>query len=111
MRRIWRQQSDGSLVEVTGGSRPVRRDDSALWNDRSYQDAGDPRFNSRTTHRQYMRDHGLTTADDYAGTWDRAAKDRAAFYTNAPDPARRGDVERAASMVNDGHKPHRTEEL
>src|SRR5262245_55251238 len=111
MRRIWRQQSDGSLVEVTGESRQVRRGDFALWNDRMYQDAGDPRFSSRTEHREYLRARGLTTMDDFAGSWDRAGKDRDAFYTSAPDQSRAGDVARAIEMLQSGHRPRREEEL
>lgn len=96
MKRVWRQLSDGSLVEITAGDpRPVRGNDSVLWNDRLYQDAGDPRFSSRSQHREFMRSRGLTTVDDYIETWKKAERQRAEFYTNAPDKSRAEDVVRA----------------
>ena len=54
--------------------------DGVLWNDRSYEglkatDGTD--ISSRTKHREYMRRHGLTTADDYTETWKRAEKEHA----------------------------------
>lgn len=48
-------------------------------------------INSRTKHRDYMKRHGLTTADDFKGTWERAAKERESSY----DPSRRHDIGRA----------------
>ena len=62
--------------------------DSVLWNDREYQDVGDPRFASRTAHREYMKANNLTTYDDYKDTFKQAQKQRDDFYTRAPDPTR-----------------------
>lgn len=54
---------------------------------------------SRRKHKDYMRRHGLTTADDYTETWAKAAERRAAFHTQGGDQAekkrRREAVERA----------------
>lgn len=41
-------------------------------------------FQSRRQHKQYMKDRGLTTADDYdkpGGAWDQAEKRRAAPFS------------------------------
>lgn len=55
---------------------------------------------TRSKHRAYMREHGLTTADDYRGEWAQAAQERAKV-TEGIDPARRTDIERAiAQLVN-----------
>jgi hypothetical protein len=43
-----------------------------------------------------MKRHGLTTADDFKGTWDAAAKRREAVFTGKHDrEARREAVARA----------------
>lgn len=36
---------------------------------------------SRRKHREYMKRHGLTVADDFKETWAKARKERDAFYT------------------------------
>lgn len=82
------------MVEVTG-EREVRRHDEVLWNDRSYQDANDPRFHSRKSHRDYMKREGLTTVDDFKGHFANAGKARERYYTDGHDPSRRADVARA----------------
>lgn len=99
MRTRWVQHPDTlELIpadQVTFEHERKANADSTLWNDRSYQDANDPRFASRTAHREYMRRNDLTTMDDFKGTWDRAAKERADFFTTGGDHrARREDVER-----------------
>lgn len=84
------------LIEVTDDyvAQP-RNHDAVLWNDRSY-DGIDPRFNSRTQHREFMRRTGLTTADDFKGTWDKARSERERVYKGEHDRgARREAVERA----------------
>lgn len=89
-------QINGELVEVGPGYRaPVRNHDSVLWNDRSYQDVGDPRFTSRTQHREFMKRTGLTTIDDFTQHNQREAKRRAEFYRSGADRERRTDVARA----------------
>jgi hypothetical protein len=53
---------------------------------------------TRTKHRAYMKEHGLTTADDYRGEWQRAAQARAATMSGE-DPTRREDLARAAAKL------------
>ena len=53
--------------------------DNPLAGDRSYdglraQDGTD--ISSRSKHRAYMKQHGLTTADDYTESWAKAEKAR-----------------------------------
>ena len=94
-------QINGELVEVGPGYRaPLRSNtDAVLWNDRSYQDANDPRFKSRSEHREYMKRTGLTTVDDFKGDFARAEAQRAAYY-RGEDSSRRADIARA--MVKRG---------
>lgn len=92
-------QIKGELVEVTPDyTPPARNTDSVLWGDRSYDGMAAPDgtdISSRTKHREYMRQHGLTTADDFQSEWQKNQRKREDFYTRAPDPARREQVERA----------------
>ena len=52
----------------------------ALFGDRHYDSIMAPdgvtRLDSRTKHRQYMKDHNLTLMDDYKGEWAKAEQDR-----------------------------------
>jgi hypothetical protein len=51
---------------------------------------------SRRKHREYMRKHGLTTADDYTNYWKQAEKEREKNFSPEWDQkARREDVARA----------------
>lgn len=53
-------------------------------------------INSRAKHREYMRLHGFTTADDYKESWAKAQKERADFYTTGGDhEARKEAIGRA----------------
>lgn len=94
------------LIEVSSdyvGTRGVSTD-SILWNDRTYQDMGDPRFTSRGEHRQYMKQNGLTTADDYKNQWpkDQAMREkRLAGY----DPSRKQDIADAIRRPRIGRRP------
>lgn len=55
-------------------------------------------ISTRTKHREYMRQHGLTTMDDYTQTWEKAAAERAHYFTKGPRDAR-ADVERAIHQL------------
>lgn len=91
------------LIEVDPDFISVARNgDAALWNDRAYQDGGDPRFRSRTEHREFMRREGLTTIDDYTGEFARRAEERKRFLTEGYDPTRRAHVEDAYRRVVNG---------
>ena len=86
---------NGHWVKVSDDVQPeVRNHDALLWNDRAYQDMNDPRFSSRSEHREYMKANGLTTVDDYKEQWAKQQKDREQFY-HGIDPQRREDVMRA----------------
>lgn len=102
-------QIDGELVEVTPDYEAPRVDSAksagVLWNDRAYQDMGDPRFKSRTEHREYMRQHGLTTVDDFKNTWREAEKRRVESRAGI-DPTRRRVLEESFRRVSAGYKPH-----
>lgn len=72
---------DGELVEVSNDyvndRAPVS--DAILWNDRLYQDGNDPRFKSRAQHREYMKERGITTIDDFKDTFKAMEKERIAM--------------------------------
>jgi hypothetical protein len=89
-------QIRGELVEVGPGYRaPLKTNtDAALWNDRAYQDMNDPRFKSRSQHREYMKRNGLTTIDDFKQHDAQQAKKREEF-SRGVDPTRRADLKRA----------------
>ena len=83
-------------VEVSNDYvQPAQNHDAVLWNDRAYTELNDPRFSSRSTHREYMKSRGLTTVDDYKGQFERDAKARADFFTKGTDPTRVHDVVQA----------------
>lgn len=95
------------LVEITKNNEPEQRGpraDSLLWNDRSYQDLGDPRFASRTQHREYMHSRGLTVTSDYKEEWKRAEATRVRFKQEGYDPTRKEDIARAISQLNSRRK-------
>lgn len=97
---------NGEWVEITKDNEPeprAQRADSVLWNDRAYQDLGDPRFHSRTQHREYMKQHGVTVAADFKEAWKRSEKKRMEVRQGV-DPTRRRDIERAISQLNSRRK-------
>lgn len=51
-------------------------------------------INSKKSHVNYMKRAGVTTMDDFKGTWERAAKEREAFYSGQPydSETRRRDI-------------------
>jgi hypothetical protein len=84
---------DGELVEVSDDYDNSRRvnTDAILWNDRLYQDSGDSRFSSRAAHREYMRQNGLTTVDDFKDYFKNTEKSRIAMR-EGKDPRHHADV-------------------
>lgn len=86
-RRRWVWDNElKELVEVSvdrGPSTDSRL--SALWGDRHYdglQATDGTDISTRKKHREYMKRHGLTTADDFKGDWDRAKKEREHYMQN-----------------------------
>ena len=100
-------QIDGVLYDRADGYEAEPRlvkGDSTLWNDRAYQDMGDPRFNSRSSHRAYMKANNLTTVDDMTGVWKKNELARNQIKAGI-DPGRKEDIGRAMQMVRQGYKP------
>lgn len=91
----------GRMVEGPGRPRSEGSGDAWRFSDRIYSDkpfkAPDGTvIDSRKKHRDYMRRNGVTTMDDFKGTWDAAAKRREAVFTGTHDrEARREAVARA----------------
>ena len=77
------------FIEVSEDYDPPPRGiaDACLWNDRNYENLratdGTP-INSRSKHRQYMAQRGLTTADDFTNEWKNATKRRAEYFSGTP---------------------------
>jgi putative FmdB family regulatory protein len=74
---------------------------NALAGDRHYEGLRAPDgsdISSRTKHRAYMKAKGLTTVDDYTGTWKRQAQERAERLAGA-DPGRKHDVAAAIEKL------------
>ena len=106
----------GELVEVTTDYTPPPSTDAKNYvaGDRHYDGLRSPRsdqedISSRTKHREYMKRHGLTTADDYKETWAKAAQERQKSMAGA-DPSRVKDISRAIEMVQQGYHPRRYED-
>lgn len=87
----------GRMVELT--AEPRQRANAqdhlgGLWGDRHYDgmratDGSD--ISSRKKHREYMKRHGVTTADDFKDTWARARENRDDYYTRGGS-VRRQDI-------------------
>jgi hypothetical protein len=94
MRKRYVQQPDGTLVEVGKDFVQTREQVhvGALWGDRNYDGLRAPDgtpIDSRTKHRQYMKDNNLTIADDYKGEWAKAAKEKAEILKDGGDHKQR----------------------
>lgn len=46
-------------------------------------------ISTRAKHRAYMKEHGLTTIDDFGETWKQAEQKRAKVFTGEVDKADR----------------------
>ena len=98
-RRRWIQdRKTGELIEVSADYTPEMRTDSgALWGDSSYDGMRAPDgtdISSRSKHREYMKATGLTTMDDFKGTWAKAKESRERYMTEGGS-FKRADIERA----------------
>lgn len=83
---VYRTMPDGTVHSFIKGEEPgsLGVDAGALWGDSHYDglratDGSD--ISSRTKHREYMKRHGLTTADDYKEAWAKAEKARTEYRT------------------------------
>lgn len=83
-RRYVYDEEIGAMVEVTQQRESMNaRDRGALWNDRHYDGAratDGTDISTRARHRAYMKRHGLTTADDFSSSWERARTEREKYY-------------------------------
>ena len=96
-RRRWIYPPNGEPVEVSEDYvlSPRNVDGSVLWNDRAYQDMGDHRFSSRSQHRQYMKERGLTTTDDFLGNYWKDKEAKRIEQMSGVDPSRKQDIVQA----------------
>ena len=102
-RRRWIQdRKTGELIEVTADYQPeLRTDSGALWGDSSYEGMKAPDgtdISSRTKHREYMKAKGVTTMDDFTGTWAKAKESRERYMTEGGS-FKRADIERAIHQL------------
>ena len=97
-RRFVQDPVTHELVEVSADYvSDTRNQDAVLWNDRAYQDLNDPRFTSRSQHREFMARHGLATTSDFPGQWKEQERVR--------NERKRGiDPTRIRDIVNAAHK-------
>jgi len=105
MKRTFRQSRvpPYDFYEVTGPQEPGRHD-GLLYNDRIYDglradDGSD--ISSRTRHRDYMRQRGLTTMDDFKGEWEKARQQRDDYFTGKRGTITRSDIERAIHQLQE----------
>lgn len=108
-KRWYQDRETGELIPVDDEHTPEIRQahaDSVLWNDRNYQDMGDPRFSSRTQHRDYMKAKGLTTADDFKGQWRESEKKRIESRQGRTLGQRRAEIVQSIQKLNAGYKPN-----
>jgi hypothetical protein len=102
MRHTWHwSPAQGKLVEGPSPRRTDGSGDGWKYSDRLYSAApfrahDGTLIDSKRKHREYMRRHGLSTADDFKGTWDRAAKQREQAYTGRHDRRARLEAVRRA---------------
>jgi hypothetical protein len=103
MKRTFRQnlKPPYDFIEVTDDEVPARRD-GLLYNDRIYDglraDDGTD-ISSRTRHRDYMRENGLTTMDDFKEEWAKARQQRDEYFTGKRGTIKRSDIERAIHQL------------
>ena len=102
MRRTYHYDEETkTMVEGPAPQRLAGSGDGWRFSDRLYSaspfaGADGTVINSRRKHREYMRRHGLTTADDFTNHWQDAAKKRAEFFEGRADrEERKWDIARA----------------
>ena len=86
----------GFVIESDLGSwRQAEAINAPIMMDRFYENTAAPDgtdIGSRRRHKEYMRAHGLTTADDYTGTWQQAALERERITAGDVDHRERRDA-------------------
>jgi hypothetical protein len=88
----------GGLVPADEYVPPARALDAPIMVDRFYEGAkatDGTDIGSRRKHRAYMKEHGLTTADDFGSEWKKAQARREAIKNGEmPSKTRREVLER-----------------
>lgn len=100
-RRYRYDPESGEMIEVTAEQRQADVRLSGLWGDRHYDglrttDGVD--ISSRKKHREYMKRTGLTTADDFKSSWDKAKRDREHYMKNGGS-VRKADIVEAIRQL------------
>jgi hypothetical protein len=98
----------GRMVEGPGPSRVQGSGDGWKFSDRLYSAApfkgvDGTIIDSKKKHREYMKRHKLTTADDYAGVWRKKAEERAKLYTPGSGYDREARREAVARALEKAH--------
>jgi len=105
-RRFRYSAGEGKLVEFTEPeTRGVQIVGDSHYEGLRATDGTD--ISSRAKHREYMKIHGLTTADDFTETWKKAAKERADFFQGKTGAVTREDVGRAIHELESKSKRNR----
>lgn len=105
-RRFVQDPDTLELVEITADRDPGRhKGDAALWGDRGYDgmattDGID--ISSRSKHRQYLKQHGLATFDDYKGEFARRESEREAYYSGHKGSINKRDIQQAIEQLTKG---------
>jgi hypothetical protein len=94
-----------SEVDLGGYEAPKLAVNATVMTGRFYENTKAPDgtdIGSRKRHRQYMKDRGLTTSDDFAQTWANAEKERLRIQKEGrmpPSRERREALERAMYRI------------
>lgn len=104
---VW-DAAQQKLVRPEEYHAPVRALDAPIMMDRFYENTAatdGTDIGSRRKHREYMREHGLTTVDDYRQTFEqRAAQREAVKAGHVPSKTRRETLERAMYQIDNRRK-------
>jgi len=57
-------------------------------------------ISTRKKHREYMKRHGLTTADDFSSSWDKAKKEREQYFQRGGSITRKDILEVIQRLEN-----------
>lgn len=107
-RRYMQDPETFELIEIFEDEKLLKSDrrlDASLWNDRNYLDSQTTDgvdISSRTKHRQYMKQHGLCTFDDYKGEFERREKSREAYFTGQKGSINKRDIYQAIEQLKRG---------
>lgn len=101
-RRFIQDPATLELVEITADYQPdARSGDASLWGDRSYDGLRAPDgtdISSRSKHKAYLKATGLTTADDFKGSWTQAQQARENYQRNGGTISRE-DIARSIAKM------------